>query len=346
MTDEIEVDTNEPEVVEPKSLREELQDNLKAVKERDDVEPVEKAPKKAIKSPKSDLEGISKDGHTEKPLPATAEKPPQSVTAPVKPVVNAPEAWKAELKAKWGALPPEVQAEIARRESDVEKRFTTMDEERNFAKKMKDVITPYMPIIQSEGGTPEGAVRDLLNTAFILRQGTPQQKMNVIIGTARKFGVDLQGAIQASNQPQQVDHVAIARDIARQELDSYKQQQESEKIQAVIEAFASDPQNVHYDKVKPVMAALLTSGAAKDMKDAYDKAINSDPEIRASLQAEKQKADEAERIAQKKAKAEASRYAASSVKGSSPLNGVDVTKIPKRSLRDELKANLRSATEH
>lgn len=343
------IDASE-DIQEPKSLREEITDNLKAIKERDDdkdsPEKVADKPEKPVKQAKGAPEGNRPSKLVQGKLPAANPDKAEKPVIEAKPAIAAPESWKLELKSKWSTIPAEIQAEIARRETEMEKRVTTMDEERHFARKIKDVVTPYMPTITAEGGTPEGAVKDLLNTAYLLRTGTPQQKLNLIVNTARQFGVDLKNISQASVQNPAPDPIAIAREEVKTQFETYKQQQEMTQIQTVIDAFASDPANVHYQKVKPVMAALLTAGTAKDMKDAYDRACHADPDIRAQLQAEKSRAEEQERIAEKKARTEKARYAASSVKGSSPLNGADLGKPPKRGLREELQANYRAATEH
>ena len=120
-------------------------------------EPIETTDKPIVETPASDLT------LEDKPLAPTEQ-------------TNAPTSWKAELKDKWATLPPDVQAEIARREKEVHQGFTKLDEERNFGKQMRDSISPFMATIQSTGVQPHVAVSELLKTDHLLRYGTPQQK--------------------------------------------------------------------------------------------------------------------------------------------------------------------------
>lgn len=276
----------------------------------------------------------------------TVEEPVKE--APVvneKPKIQAPASWSASVKAKWDALDPEVQAEIARREEETHKGFTKLDEERNLGKSMKDVITPYMHIIKAEGGTPEKAVADLLNTAYLLRTAPPAQKAAMVQQICQTYGVDLS---HVTAQPEQDPTIAqLQQKIAQLEqmanpdaLQKRLQEQlEVQQINSEVQAFASNPENVHYEKVKAVMAALLSSGAAQNMKEAYDAACRADPTIFSTLEA-KRLADEQ---AKKNAELAAKKKAAVSLTGS-PGATVPNTGAPNRDLREELLANLRAAT--
>lgn len=255
-----------------------------------------------------------------------------------------PNSWSAPVKEKFSILPPEVQAEIARREEEVEKGFTRLDEERNFGKALKEVITPYMPIITAEGGTPAAAVRDLLNTAYQLRTGTPQQKAALVQQIAQQYGVDL-GTLRPGEQTYVDPHVMTLQqkiDALERERATEKQlqvQQEQSKVLNEIQAFAADPKNVHFEQVRAHMASLLNSGAAKDLQEAYEQAIWANPEVRSKLMSQQQVETEVKR----KQELEAKKKAASSVTGS-PGVIVPNSGNPNRNLREEITANLRAVT--
>lgn len=243
---------------------------------------------------------------------------------PVKPSIVAPVSWKPDAKAKWEKLPEDIKAEINKREKEVELGFTKLDEERNFGKALKEVITPYMSIINAEGGTPVTAIQSLLNTAYYLRStATPQEKGKMIINLAKQFNADI---TQTQNnttpvQPDQIiaqtqQEIAALREEIKQQPIVFRQQQETTHLQSIIDAFAADPKNVHYPKLKPVMASLLQTGQAKNLQEAYEKASWADPEIRSSIMAEQAKEIESKRIANIKAKTGAARKVAVSIKGS------------------------------
>lgn len=321
-----------------KSVREHIKEAMNEVKEK-----TESIPDKIIE-PKIEKTGAQIDKLTKNP-----QKAPLNKTAnEIKPIVAAPDSLPGDIKSEWSKLDPKIQSALVKREADIHKGLTTMDEERSFAKEMQKTILPYMPLINMSQSTPAKAVTELLNYAQILQTGTPQSKGQLLHQLAQRWGADMRMTPQAAQQPQnQISAVQQElqrlRDQVAKQPELIKQQQETAQLKAVIDAFSADPKNSHYERVKPVMAALLSSGQAKDMQDAYDKACYADPDIRSTLLAEKQKADEAKRIADIKAKSVTARNASVSVKGSSSLNGAALPQV-KRSLREELQHNLRAVT--
>lgn len=282
--------------------------------------PVERAAEKPVESRARDESGkfAAKPAEVKVTAPATPEEKP----------VEAPRSWTAEEKAKWNEATPEVRKAILRREAEVEQGFTKLDEDRNFGKSIKDVVTPYMQIITAEGGTPATAIQSLLNTAYVLRTAPPAQKTALFHQLAQQYGVDLSQPNNApAVQPDQLlrqtqQQLADLQKQIQQQPEVFRQQQETQAVKSTIDAFAADPKNVHYEKLKPVMASLLTSGQAKDLQDAYDKASWADPDVRSALLTEQHKASETQRIADIKAKTERSRNAAVSIKGSPSINPV------------------------
>lgn len=268
------------------------------------------------------------------PDPAVPVEPP-------KPSIEPPKGWSAEAKAKWTEVPEFAQRESARREDELTKKLFQHDETRDFGKKLQDIANPYLPIMRAEGADIPRAFENYLQTSFALRQGTPMQKALALHAIAQQFNVDL-------SLPQQqggVDprYVQLERQIAdlTQRLsgqDQERQQREQDQTLRQIAEFSTAPGHEHFEKVKVRMGTLLETGEAKDMEDAYQQAIWSHPEIRTSLMASQTKAAEDQRTADLKAKADAARAAAVSVKGapggSRPLNGAQ----SHGSIADDLRA--------
>lgn len=261
---------------------------------------------------------------------------PQEV---VKEVPPAPQSWGASVKGKWSELPDEVRSEILKREQDIHKAFTSQDGELRLGREIKDVITPYMAQIQAEGATPVQAVASLLNTAHILRTGTPEQKKALIINTAKQYNVDI-GAVHEEEYvdptiAQLKQQIEELRQLANPQVIESRltERMEAGKIKQDIAAFASDPAHVHFETVKPLMASLLGTGQAKDLKEAYDMACMANPTIRSTLEAAKQAELEAKRkqeIANKK-------RAASSVTGSPAIPSNAKATNPKSSVEEDLR---------
>lgn len=334
---EVEIGTEEK----PVSLR----DQIVAARDQE-VEPKEDAPAKEEKKSRSRAD----DGKFAKEPKLKVVKPQAQSTelAPVidKPKVEAPQSYSAAVKAKWQELPTEIQQELTKREQEFHKELTRHDEERLFGRQIKSVVAPYEAMIRAEGGTADKAVAELLNTAYLLRTASPQQKGQLIWQVARQFGADMANTqqAQAAVDPrlQHLQNELQQMKGTLQQQVTLKEQQEQASINNTITTFAASPGHEHFEAVKAHMAALLQNNLAKDLQDAYDQAVYARPDIRSTL-LEKQSADlAAKRIAETKAKAEAAKRAGSSVRGApgmvAPKNGA----IVHSNLRDELAANLRA----
>ncbi|MFK4444641.1 TolA-binding protein [Caballeronia udeis] len=322
------------------SLREELVKNLADLKS-DPVDPPIEAPveKTVTATPTEPKTGDA-------PVSKTA---PTEVTPPVESKAKVPQSWSATEKAHWDKIPAEVQAVIARREEEAHRGITALGQDASLGKQLKEVISPYLPMIRAEGGTEAGAVRDLLQTAYILRTGNPTQKVDVLRHVAGLYGVDLAVAAQTVQQVDPQVH-QLQTKIAQLEgrfvsAEQQQHQQVQGQAQSIIETFAADPKNEFYEQVKPVMAQLLVGGIAKDMQEAYDMACHAAPDVRSTILTRQTADAEAKRAAEAKAKADAKRRAAGSISGS-PAGTVSTTTTANQdlSLRDELRQAMRAVT--
>jgi hypothetical protein len=253
--------------------------------------------------------------------------------------IRPPDSWTPVAKAKFAEIPPEIQQEIARREEEVHKGFTKFDEERVLGKQIKDVITPYLPMIRAEGGDTVGAVSNLLQTAHMLRT----DPRTAILNLAQRFGVDL-----GAGAPQQQNVDPVVQQLQRQIYEMQQQQQqqyymkeqhENAQVQSTIESFASDPKNLYFSNVREYMAVLLDAGKAQSLQEAYDMACRADPQVY-PLWLQAQQKQEA---TNKQEQANKARNAAVSVKGS-PVGGSGQATNGSENLRDQLRTALNAAT--
>ncbi len=263
------------------------------------------------------------------------------------PVTKAPDGWKESARAKFATLDPEVQAEIVRREKESHQKITSQDEDRNFGKKIRDAGRPFEATMAMVGANHETAFQNYLKTAHTLITGSPEMKRQALQAIAQQYRVDLGTPLpQAPSDP---TIAALQRKVmdleqARQAENQQRQIQENTVLKSALDDFLAEPGIEHFEQVKPAMAALLQSGAAQSYREAYDKAVWADPEIRSGLLAAQQSEAEGKRIAEAKAKADAAKRAAVSVTGGpggvrpSTANGTETS-----SLRDQIRANLRAA---
>lgn len=257
------------------------------------------------------------------------EPPPVSLSSP--------------MKEKWATLPEDVRAEIKKREDDMHKAMTRHDGDLAVGRKIKEIAAPYEAIIRAEGGTVEGAFKDYMNTAYVLRTGSPQQKAQVIMQAMQQFNVDITPYLEG----QQNNLTALQQEIEylrRNQVDpnaikaQLQEQMESDRIQAQIEAFAANPDNKHFGEVWHIMEALLKRGQAQGLQDAYEAAIWSVPSIRAELEANAEKAKAEKRKAEMAQKKKAAASVAGSPDGTSPSKNA-----PQKSLEDEILDNYRAS---
>jgi hypothetical protein len=250
---------------------------------------------------------------------ASAEEPGQITPDPYG---LAPQYAGPAIKAKWASLDPEVRAEIVKRDQEVHRTFTRFDEERNFGKQVKDVVAPYEGFIKSLGGTPVQAFDYLIKTDYALRTAQPEQRKALFLKAAADYGIDLSGAQQPQEHQPQIDPQieTLQQRIARLESEqnnaiAARREQDQQQIDAQIADFASKPENVYFERVKPVMATLLQSGQADSLDKAYDMAVYADPETRALHLAAQREAEDRKRTAERTQQAQRARQASPSVTG-------------------------------
>jgi hypothetical protein len=301
----------------------------------------------------------------EKPAAANTDIAPGVQAAPAK--VDAPKSWTQAERTEWDKLTPAAQAAVMRREDDIVKGLSKQDDERTFGRKVNEIVSPYLPVIRAEGGTPEKAIQDLLQTAHTLRQGSPMQKASMVAGVMRTYGIDpnhlfsiLQGGKGGTGSPQQqapaynpiiesLEQRLNRVERERQEEVQQRQLQEEQTLHGQIAEFSSKPGHEHFEKVRDVMGILITSGkvppTTEGLEKAYEMAVYADPEIRDSLIAAKVTAANGQRVADLSAKTSAARNAAGSVTGApggtKKLNG---SANPSSSIEDDIRAAMREHT--
>lgn len=275
---------------------------------------------------------------------------PAPGTAPT-PSTIAPNSWSAEMKAKWATVPPDVQGYVAQREAEAHQAITRAGEQIKTFEPIRNVIERFGDTFQRNNLQPHDGIARMLAVEDMLATDAPAAIKTI----AQAYGVDLaaltgqppaapgaaaNGTTQpdpavAAIQKQLADTQAELRQVTshltaqqRQQLAAKQaaEQAENDALARQIADFANEqkdgkPARPHYHAVRQHMSALLMTGAATTLQDAYDQAINAHPEIRKLIQADQARADEARRAeeARKKA-AEAKRAGALNVR-STPAAG-------------------------
>lgn len=155
--------------------------------------------KEAKKAPKTDA----------KPTPVVEAKP--KLTAVPKPsempsvtdlaksaqTSKPPASWRPAVREKWATLPPEVQAEVARREREVAQALQQAAPVREKAAQWDQALAPHMPMIQALGGNVHQVVGQTLQAQQVLMYGSEGQKAGMLAQIIKGYGVGVEALAAA-----------------------------------------------------------------------------------------------------------------------------------------------------
>lgn len=192
-----------------------------------------------------------------------------------------PASWKAEYKEAWANVPEQLRPYLHQRERELQAGFQQVAQRASVAEMVLGEFIPYADILQAEGATPATAMRTLLQTAYSLRTGGPEYKKAIILGLAQQYGVDLSTEIdpRLAHTEGQLAQLATERMQAQAQQNFTVEQQ----VMQAFNAFANDPKNEFFPKVRGVMASLVANNMAPDLPTAYNMALGMVPEVRQEL---------------------------------------------------------------
>ena len=252
--------------------------------------------------------------------PTRAEKAPKFPTPERQEKPQAPDmpkSLKLEMKAHWEKAPPELRQAIAQREADFERGINNYKSRDAEAKQITDLFQPYEWMLRNENATPATAIAPLLQTAALLRTGTPQQKSQAVAQMIQQFQIPLdQVASHFNGQPQPQDNhynqlaqqvQQLTQHITQSQYEAQKQNES--RALSVIQQFAADPANAHFEAVQDRMLSLLQAphilgdtglmSEREKLQLAYDTAIRLDPAISQQMFAQQQQNLQAQSQAQR-----------------------------------------------
>lgn len=211
--------------------------------------------------------------------------------------------WSKEKRDAFQKLPAETQSFVIQHQRDLQsqhsKREAELTKETKALQPLKETVSKwsrYLDIVGNALKQPtHEIIAGLMETEAGLRFGTHDQKVKILLGMARDYGINLAVDENAQEDPQVHDlRQEVARLRAIQDQDKRRQeymqeQQASTKIQTDVEAFATatdengELKHPHFDALRPAMSKLFASGEAATLEDAYR--IASEP-MRQAVEAE------------------------------------------------------------
>lgn len=248
-----------------------------------------------------------------------------------------PRGWSPQSKAAFDALPETVKADIAKRELEINQGFAKLQWYKG--------LDPYVEMAQKSNTTLPEALERYVAAEDALEKNPVQG----LLWLCQNYKVDPRQLVEAagdgSEQPQQrQDERRELRDPRVDALLPQMQKMVMAPIHESIASFFNDPKNLYAENVADDMTALIKSGQAKDLAEAYEKACWARPDIR-SLLIDQQQAERDKQVRDKAADVVSkARSAARSVNGT-PINGAsttpDLSDLP---LREQLERQFAAAS--
>ena len=237
---------------------------------------------------------------------------------------EAPKSWPKEKHAIWQTLPPEAQDFYLTREKQFLDGLEQYKAGAQYAKQLSDVVAPFRPLLQQQGINETEAFQYMLTAHANLSTGSPEQRRESFMQIGRDLGIlganDTTDTLAVGEQlpvdprVQELQQRLNALESERNRETQARLQRVKVEADTAVEAFAADPENIYFNEVASDMALLVKQGF--ELKDAYDRAVWSNPVTRAKEQARLQTeaAETAKKAAQEQLQT-ARRPAATNVRG-------------------------------
>ena len=215
----------------------------------------------------------------ESPAETVEAKPP--VTPPVtSPMVRAvPKSWPKEMHEHWPKVDPKVQEYWETREKQMLDGLDQYKDHASFGKSLREVLSPYRPIIEAAGIDEAKAVQTLLNAHYRLTQGSLDQRQLAYQELGKNLGLakdEQAAAVDPTTKALQDRLNALETSLTSREQATFVEAQT--RVANEVEVFASDPAHTYFDEVADDIVAMIRSGAS--LQEAYDKAVWANPVTR------------------------------------------------------------------
>lgn len=227
-----------------------------------------------------------------------AQESPAVAPAGSSPQERAPITWKPQVREKWAGVDPEVRAEVARREREIDDTLRTTASARKLAEEFQRTIAPFEPTIRAANSTPMQAIQNLMQTATVLRTAPSQQKAQLVAQLISDYAVDINmlstalenaptpGAGPSPDVLQVLDQRLQPFQQFMQDMQNQRQAAQHravEENQQMLDEFFNNPENEFANDVRIEMADLLEMAAKRGQKmnlqDAYKRATLLHPQI-------------------------------------------------------------------
>ena len=208
-----------------------------------------------------------------------------------------PKSWKKEMEAEWKAASPALRKYAHEREAQVTEGISRY---RQGADQWSRVTSPFAEVVKAY---PDVNISEILATLasnhIQMIQATPEQRRVHAMALARGYGVDLTpaqaaaaadagAAVAAGNTPDDFSPGQMQRlqsafgpaFEAVRKTSAYVEQQIATSASAEVDKFFSDPKNEFVNEVADDILALIKTGKAEGLPEAYELAVMRNPAVK------------------------------------------------------------------
>ena len=203
-----------------------------------------------------------------------------------------PVSWKKEFQPTWDKLntgiplTPEESKKLAayntQREGEYAAGISQYKTIADGAKHLTDVVQPYSGLFQQYGINAPTLLQSMLEAHKVLALGSLQEKLQRFSQLAQEYGIPLnavaqneQGALDPNVMHLMQETQSVKEQLAQ--VAQWRNQQETQAVNQQVEKFNDAEKYPYFQDVRNEMADLLQNGAAKDLDDAYLKAVRFNP---------------------------------------------------------------------
>lgn len=167
-----------------------------------------------------------------------------------------PQAWGNADIALWQSFAPEAKQKIALREAQAEQLRSKHNDEIHFARQIKGKVEEYRDILRDDADATT-VINDLMPIARILKDGTQEQKIEMLFNQAKTNNIDLVGAVMRQMQQMGIN-VPHAQ---RQPQQRHPNQQQQQRPQ-------QQPQQIHDPRFDALLSQIHKESEKKEIESA------------------------------------------------------------------------------
>lgn len=200
-----------------------------------------------------------------------------------------PKSWKKEMEGDWKALPPSVRQYVQKREEDA---YRGIKQYAAGHQGYEAITQPFKEIFsQHPDVQPVQLFQNLMHSHVKLLTLPPAEKAEFAKQLLSAYGIDSAAQAQQENQNLPPGYAQMQAELAetRRIIRNNQAQAHAAEVaryEAEIAAFAKA--NPLFPDVQDDILRLISTGAAVDVKSAYETAVWANPATRAKLIAEQQ----------------------------------------------------------